>query len=110
VAPDHVRMTYAVLWSENNGPEFAGRLALALGGVELSGTAAGRSAAHLDLCYADLADVYLERSAPPKHTWKPSLVLVTREGNEVAIGSLQGLGALHELAEQVATARGKAAV
>lgn len=102
-------MTYAVRWSENDGPEFAGRLALDPGGVALSGTAAGRPVAHVGLAYADLVEVYLERSAPPKHTWEPSLVLVTREGGEVAIGSLQGLGALHELAEQVATARGKAA-
>ena len=102
-------MTYAVLWSENDGPEFAGRLSLDRGGVALSGTAAGQPTAHRDVPYAELAEVYLERTAPPRHTWKPSLVLVTRAGDEVAIGSLQGLGALHELAEQVASARGKTA-
>jgi hypothetical protein len=107
--PHDAPVTYAVLWSENDGPEFAGKLSLDSGRVVLSGTAAGQPSTHRDVLYTDVADVYLERTAPPRHTWKPSLVLVTRDGDEVAIGSLEGVGALHELAEQVASARGKTA-
>jgi hypothetical protein len=99
-------MTYAVLWCENDGPEFAGGLLLSGRGLKLSGTAEGRPTALRALPYDELRDVYLERSAPPKHTWDPSLVLVTRDGDRLAIGSLQGLGALHELADHVAHARG----
>jgi hypothetical protein len=36
-------------------------------------------------------------------------VLVTTAGDRVEIGSLQGLGALHELAEELAGRRGKPA-
>jgi hypothetical protein len=96
-------MTYAVLWSENGGPEFAGRLSLDPVGVALSGRAAS-----CDVAFADLADVYLERTEPRRHTWRPSLVLVTRSGDHVEIGSLQGLGALHELTDEVVSRRGYA--
>jgi hypothetical protein len=93
-------MTYAVLWSENGGPEFAGRLSLEPRGVALSGTAAS-----CDVAFADLTDVYLERSVPQRHTRRPLLVLVTRAGGQVEIGSLQGLGALHELTDEVMSRR-----
>ena len=108
VLPDHMPMTYAILWCENDGPEFAGRLSLEPAGVVLSGTAAGQPTASCDVSFDELADVYLERSAPSRHPWRPSLVLVTRAGDQLEIGSLQGLGALHELAEAVASRRSKA--
>jgi hypothetical protein len=102
-------MTYAVLWCENDGPEFAGRLSMEPEGVALFGTAADRPPATCDVQFAEIADVYLERAASPTHSWRPSLVLVTTAGNRVEIGSLQGLAALHELAEVVAGRRGNPA-
>jgi len=102
-------MTYAVLWSENDGPEFAGRLSMEPAGVALFGTTEGRPPATCDVRFAEIADLYVERSAPARHTWRPSLVLVTTAGDRVEIGSLQGLGALHELAEELAGRRGKPA-
>jgi len=97
------RMTYAVRWRENDGPEFAGGLAFERGGLELSGTAAGRPTAHRELHYGDVRELYLDRL----HV--PALVLVMRDGDRVAIGSLQGLGALHELADRVAAGRSEVA-
>ncbi len=94
-------MTYGVLWSENDGPEFAGRLELADGTVRLTGSAAGRPS-RLDLRYDEVAEVFLERSAPRRHDWAPALVLLTHAGDRVEIGSLQGLGALHEVTARVA--------
>jgi hypothetical protein len=102
-------MTYAVLWCENDGPELAGRLSMQEAGVALFGTAADSPPATRDVRFAEIADVYLERDAPPWHRWRPSLVLVTTAGDRVEIGSLQGLGALHELAEEVAGRRGNPA-
>jgi len=95
-------VTYAVLWSVNDGPELAGAVALAGSGLELSGSAAGGPRVRQVFPYTDLRELYFERLAPRKHTWDPSLVLVTSSGDRVAIGSLQGLGALHELADEVA--------
>jgi hypothetical protein len=102
-------MTYAVLWCENDGPELAGRLSMEPAGVTLFGTAAGRQPASRDVQFAELEDVYVERTAPPRHSWRPSLVLLTRAGDRLEIGSLQGLGALYELAEEVAGRRGNPA-
>ena len=101
-------MTYAVLWSENDGPEFAGRLSVEPAGVALFGTAADRPPATCDVQFAEIADVYLERTAP-RHSWHPSLVLVTTAGDRFEIGSLEGLASLHELAEEVAGRRGNPA-
>ena len=102
-------MTYAVLWCENDGPEFAGRLSMEPAGVALFGTAADRPAATCDVQFTEIADVYMERAVSPRHPWRPSLVLVTTAGDRFEIGSLQGLASLHELAEEVAGRRGNPA-
>jgi hypothetical protein len=91
-------MSYAVRWRENAGPLVAGGLSLTEGGLELKGTSAQRK-----LGYGDVSGLYLERSPGPV------LVLVTGRGDRLVIGSLEGLGVLHELADRVAAARGEAA-
>jgi hypothetical protein len=88
-------MTYAVRWRENGGPAFTGGLLLSDGGVELTATAMRRGVG-----YGDLSELYFDR------TPDAALVLVTNQGDRLAIGSLEGLGALHELADRVAAARG----
>jgi hypothetical protein len=87
-------VSYAVVWRENGGPACAGGLVLVGAGLELSGATTRR-----DVPYADLRELYVDRS---EH---PALVLVTSAGDSYAISSLQGLGALHELADRVAVAR-----
>jgi hypothetical protein len=88
-------MTYAVRWRENGGPAFTGGLLLTEGGLELTGTPKRRGVG-----YGELRELYFDR------TPDATLVLVTNRGDRLAIGSLQGLGALHELADRVAVARG----
>jgi hypothetical protein len=94
-------MTYAVRWSENDGPPHAGVMALDDRFVELSDDRRIR--------YGDLADIFLERRVGGALSRRPSLVLVCRDGVRLEIESLQGLGVLHELAEELVEARGKAA-
>jgi hypothetical protein len=103
---DHETMSYAVVWSENNQPEHAGRLDLTGSGVLLSGNGLGPTEVRRELRFDDLMEVYLERCSPAKLPWEPALVLVTEDSDRIAIGSLEGLGALHELADRVATSRG----
>jgi len=93
-------MSYAVIWSANEQPDCTGGLVLTSDEIRLSGADACCA-----LRYDDLVDVYIERSAPAKHSWEPALVLVTCDGERVAVGCLEGLGALHELAERVAAIR-----
>ena len=96
-------MTYAVLVSEDDGPEQPGSLALEPDALRFPNGSRVR--------YAELGDVYVERRSGGPRSGRPSLVLLRHDGERMRITSLEGLGALHELAEQVAAARcGKAAV
>ena len=95
-------MTYAVLVSEDDGPEQPGCLALEPDALRLPDGSRVR--------YAELGDVYVERKSGGSVSGRPSLVLLCHDGERMRITSLEGLGALHELAERVAAARcGKAA-
>ena len=90
-------MTYVVTLSTAGGPAVAGRLELEADSLAFSGGAR--------VPYADLRDIYLER----RPVGPPALVLQSRCGEELRIASLEGLGALHELAEGLVEARGKKA-
>lgn len=106
---DHAFMTYAIIWNENNGPDYAGKLELTAREAHLAGGGRDVSSVHRDLPYSDLDNVYLERCAPARNTWEPALVLITHSGDRIAIGSLEGLGALHELAESLVHRRDRIA-
>lgn len=91
-------VTYAVVVSSETVPETAGRLDLEADSLSFP---VGRH-----LRYADLRDIYFER----RSSGPPTLVLQSRSGDRLRIESLEGLGALHELAEELVEARGKTAV
>jgi hypothetical protein len=82
-------MTYAVVLTTDEEPGRAGRLDLERDSFTFSD---GRR-----VRYGDLQAIYLER-APGK---PPSLVVQLRSGDLLRFVSLEGLGALHELAEQM---------
>jgi hypothetical protein len=96
-------MTYAVVWRDGEGEEYAGRLSLAADCVVLSGSAAGARESERRLGYEDLADARIERHHGPM------LVLLGPGDNRFEITSLEGAGVLYELAEQLAAVSGKAA-
>ena len=95
-------MSYAVVWSENGGPASAGRLELTPDGVSLIGSLA------LRLGLADLESVRIERRLSAARR-RPVLVLTDRRGTSIELWSLEGLGALHELADELLDAQAKAA-
>jgi hypothetical protein len=94
---DHADMTYAVVVSTDDGPGLAGRIDLEADSFAFSGGSRVR--------YTDLRDIYLER----RPSGPPALVLYSRRGDHLRIASLEGLGALHELAEELVEARSKTA-
>lgn len=101
-AGDHdVAMSYAVIWNSNGGPDCVGELELRPGLIHLLGAGKDIPEAHADVRLDDIASMYLERCGPSKNRREPALVLITRCGDRIAVGSLEGLGALHELAESV---------
>jgi hypothetical protein len=91
------RMTYAVVFTSDEEPGKAGRLDLEPHWFTFSD---GRR-----IRYADLSAIFLER-APGK---PPSLVVQPRSGDPLRFVSLEGLGALHELAEHIFEGRERVA-
>jgi hypothetical protein len=102
VVPRMRLMSYAVVWRENDGPACAGLVELDDRCFELSQDRRVR--------YCDLADVYLERRSGGSASSRPSLILICHDGTRLQIESLEGLGALHELAGELVEARRKVAV
>jgi len=94
-------MTYAVVWSEDGGPPNAGSLEVADGHLLL----AGRTESGRRLPYGDLADARLERLYAERLSGRPTLVLALRDGPVLRVASVEGGGALHELADRIAAAR-----
>jgi hypothetical protein len=94
---DHADMTYAVVVSTDDGPGLAGRIDLEADSLAFSGGSRVR--------YTDLRDIYLER----RPSGPPALVLYSSSGDHLRIASLEGLGALHELAEELVEARSQTA-
>jgi hypothetical protein len=97
-------MSYAIVWTENDGLRLTGRLDLTAAGVVLTGIRAGASAPR-ELSYSDLTTARLERSTHVEFPSEPALALGTQAGDRLVIGSLEGVGALHELADELAWAR-----
>ena len=95
-------MIAAVIWSEDRGPAFAGRLELVDSEATLWGR--DRSGVEWSACFdcADLVDVRVERLGAVRLTTGPTLVLEHRAGRRYDIGSINGVGVLGELAEQFA--------
>jgi hypothetical protein len=99
---------YAVVWSENGGPLYAGRLELADRCVRLAGRAGQAWESDRALFYEELAGVRVERRLQARLSGRPTLVLERRNGGGLRIASVEGPGSLHELAERLEAARGKA--
>jgi hypothetical protein len=88
-------MTYAVVWSDRGGPSFAGSLELQGGSAVLSGSVAGGEHALHRLLLSELEGVRLER----RRNEPPVVVVRVSGGARLEIASLEGGGALYELAE-----------
>jgi hypothetical protein len=95
-----VKATYAVLWCGGEAVE-SGRLEPRAEGLELR----GRNRA-LSIRFADVAQVAIARGSDQRLRGLPVLSLLLRGGAALRIASLEGSGALHELAEWVERAAG----
>jgi hypothetical protein len=92
--------SYAVVWSDN-GATGSGRLEVQRDAVELHGREH-----RLLIPFADLAGASIARTARDRLCGLPVLALRRRSGDPVRIASLEGVGALQELAAQVAALSG----
>lgn len=87
--------TYAVFWNERSGPRFAGRFDVGESSAELSGSGAEDRAARVRILFDQIAGLSLSRDR---------LRIDRRNGEALEIGSVDGPGALRELAERLAAA------
>jgi hypothetical protein len=90
-----MRSSYAVLWSSEDGAG-SGRLESLAGGFELHGRGSHRSIPFSTVTAAAIARGHVDRLHD-----LPVLALELRDGAPLRIASLEGAGALHELAELV---------
>jgi hypothetical protein len=88
--------SYTVIWHDAAGAE-VGRLELERNALTFHGAGCDRT-----ILFGDIDAVHVGRSAAERLAGRPSLVLSPRAGGEVRIGSLDGLGALNELASTLA--------
>jgi len=94
--------SYAVLWSEPGRPTRAGKLELEPTGLRLEGSLGERATREVHrIFYEDVETVHVGRSNRERIAGRPSLVIDLAVGGPLRIGSLQGLGVLSDLAEQL---------
>jgi len=99
-------MSYAVVWSENDGCVYAGKVELGSRSALLAGTARPALESRRRLLYEEVSDVQVERRPAARLAGRPTLVLARRHGGPVRIAAIDGAGALHELAEAFEAACG----
>jgi hypothetical protein len=102
-------MRYAVVWSENEGPVYAGSLELGAHCIVLAGRGGYARECRRKILYEELAEARVERTKVLRLGGRPTLVLEDRTGGRVRIASVESTGVLHELLDRVAVERGKAA-
>lgn len=94
--------SYAVLWSEPQQPVRAGKLELERTGLRLEGSLGRRGGRQVHrVFYEDIESVHVGRAGGERLAGRPALVLQLAVGGPLRIGSVQGLGVLSELAEQL---------
>jgi hypothetical protein len=90
-----MRPRYAVLWCTGEDVE-SGRLEARADGFDFEGRTGGCA-----IRFADVTGAAIARGRDQRLRGLPVLALLLRGGAAVRIASLEGSGALHELAERV---------
>ncbi len=91
--------TYAVTWLDSLGQVHAGKLELGAEALTLEG-----GSARWTLRYDELADVHVGRGPDERIQGRPALVLRADAGETLYVSSVNGAGALAEIAERLAAA------
>ena len=93
-------MSYAIVWQEEDGTVYAGKLEVDPGGVHLDGLSQ-QGLPHLrDVPFADVAGIHAGRGSE-RLGGRPTIVLDQAARPPLRIGSVGGGGMLSELAEQL---------
>lgn len=102
-------MTHAVVWNEDGGADYVGRLELGDGCILLSGRSNDDRAIERRLLIGELEAVELDRLSKPRGDHAQGLILICPDRRRIELASLDAPGTLRELAESIAEIRGKTA-
>ena len=91
--------SYAVIWREDGGPLFAGRLDVSDEQLRLDGTSGDGHASRQTIPFAELSEVDVGRRRDERMDGRPSIRLARRHGVPLRLGSVDGRGALAELVD-----------
>ena len=97
-------MSYAVVWQEDDGAVYAGKLELDPGALHLDGLSRRGEPRHRDILYRAVGHVRTARSTE-RIGGRPTLVIDVQGngGHPLRVGSVGGSGLLSELAERLST-------
>jgi len=93
-------MSYAVLWTEKDGPPHAGKLELRTGSLVLHGmNGSGRITREFPI--GDVMSLRIGRGWGERLGGRPALLLQLSQERSVRIATLAGVGALHEVVDHI---------
>ena len=95
---------YAVVWSEERGPAYAGSLALDDAGLVLDGVSPTGPRARRSLPYARIRSVRVGRGPRERVQRRPAVIVEDEARHELRLLSVEGPGVTGELEERIGTA------
>jgi hypothetical protein len=93
--------SYAVLWSEPRHGIEAGKLELEARSLRFEGSRGPRSARIHRVAYEDIDGVRIAHGAQERLGGRPALVLDLNAGGPLRIGTVNGVGTISELADEL---------
>jgi hypothetical protein len=94
-------VSYAALWSREDGPVYAGKAVLKEDCLLLTGVDRGGSESRERLALSQLAVARVARGREERLQDRPALVLIPSGGAPLRLAVLEGGGSLLELAERL---------
>ena len=99
---DHADMSsYAVLWSEPPCEVETGKLELGPESIRFEGSHGGRGGGVHRVYYTDIGGVRIGHNARERLRGRPAVVVDLLEGGPLRIGSVNGVGTVAELADEL---------
>ena len=99
--------SYAVLWSEPLHDLEAGKLELGPGSLRFEGSRGPRGSRVHRVYYDDIAGVRVGHQPRDRLRGRPALVLDLATGGSLRIGSVDGVGTIGELADELTRLSGR---
>jgi hypothetical protein len=99
--------SYAVVWSEPDGPRFVGSLTIDGAGMHLRGASAEGHLSRRSLAPHEIAHVRVQRPAGLRADASPSVILEQPDGAVLSLVAVNGAGVLFEIANLAATMVGR---